>query len=499
MKNRLYFGDNLTILREYIGEESVDLIYLDPPFNSNATYNVLFEEKSGEQSAAQITAFEDTWHWGSESEMVYRETITEGPKKLSDLLQALLSFLGRNDMMAYLIMMAPRLVHLHRVLKSTGGIYLHCDPTASHYLKLVMDAVFKPENFRNEIIWHYGQRSAFYKGHFSRKHDVILFYGKSSQTTLHKVGQYWSREEFLAHRHDVKIDDNGLEFIWTDGGKPGVRYKRYVDDVLKEGKPLDTVWDIPLLNAAARERLGYPTQKPESLLERIIQSSSKEGDLVLDPFCGCGTTIAVAERLNRRWVGIDITHLAITLIRHRLSHAFQRDLSPYEVIGDPKDLAGAKALAEENRYQFEWWVIGMVDARPGQDKKKGADSGIDGLIYFIDDATDKAKKILIQVKSGHVSVKDIRDLKGVLEREKAEIGVFITLEDPTKPMSVEAASAGFYEPEYLPGEKYRKLQILTVEALLAGKGIHYPRQSLQTFKKSPRRYKGEDPVQKRLL
>lgn len=490
-KNKLYFGDNLDILREYISDESVDLIYLDPPFNSKATYNVLFEEKNGTKSAAQIKAFDDTWHWGLESEQAYRDVVTGGPRKLADLLQAMRQFLGTNDMMAYLTMMAIRLVELHRVLKPTGSIYLHCDPTASHYLKLLMDAVFGGRNFRNEIVWSYRRYTAK-SNRFQREHDVLLFYTKGPKYTFNEIRVPYSPQSGKADSH-YKQDEDGRWYRWQKrrGQKP---YKVY----LSEGRRAGDVWQIPHINASARERLGYPTQKPEALLERLIKASSNEGDVVLDPFCGCGTTLVVAERLHRGWIGIDITHIAITLMRHRLHNTFGEELSPYEVIGDPKDLASARTLAQEDRYQFQLWSLGLVEARPSQEKR-GADTGIDGYIYFFDDHSGKPKKIVVQVKSGHVGVSQIRDLKGVMERENAVIGVFITLEKPTRPMLTEAVAAGFYEPEYFPGEKYPRLQILTIEELLNGKTVQYPRKAPPaTFKRAPRRDKREPPKQGRL-
>ncbi|MCI0440863.1 MAG: site-specific DNA-methyltransferase, partial [Chloroflexi bacterium] len=363
-KNKLYFGDNLDILREHVADESVDLIYLDPPFNSNATYNVLFAEKSGEQSAAQITAFEDTWHWGYESEYAYEEVVRDGPQKLSKLLEAMRSFLGQNDMMAYLTMMAQRMVELHRVLKSTGSIYLHCDPTASHYLKVLMDSVFGASQFRNEIVW---KRTTAHNDpkRYGANIDIILYYSKSNKWTWNPQHQPYKEEYKARYRFSdpdgrLWTDDNltakglsgggydyeykGVRSLWrvpletmqrldeegrlhfTRAG--GIRFKRYLDEM--KGRPLQALWDdIDAINSQARERLGYPTQKPEALLERIIQASSNEGDLVLDPFCGCGTAIAVAERLKRRWIGIDITHIAITLMRHRLHDTFKDELSPY--------------------------------------------------------------------------------------------------------------------------------------------------------------------------
>jgi site-specific DNA-methyltransferase (adenine-specific) len=497
-KNKLYFGDNLDILRKYIPDESVDLIYLDPPFNSNATYNVLFQEKSGEKSAAQITAFEDTWHWGQESEYAYQEIVRESPKKLADLIQAFRMFLGQNDMMAYLTMMAQRMSELHRVLKPIGSIYLHCDPTASHYLKLLMDAVFGLKNFRNEIVWCYSIGGKSHKT-FGRKHDVILWYTKSNEWTFNPDAPYVRVSRKPDSHMKVITDESGVTFQEKTDAKTGKVYRYPLDKIA------DDYWlNMEQLNREDAERLGYPTQKPESLLERIVAASSTEGDLVLDPFCGCGTTIAVAERLHRRWIGIDITHLAITLMRHRLQNAFGNELSPYEIIGQPKDLESARALARESehegRYQFEWWALGLVDARPAQDKKKGSDKGIDGYINFFDDNSGKAKTIIVQVKSGHVNASHIRDLKGVLEREKAQIGVYITLEDPTKPMIEEAASAGFYEPEHFPENYYPRIQILTIQALLNGKTVDYPRHApVATFKKAQRVRKANGEEQNRLL
>lgn len=545
-KNKLYFGDNLDIMRDYIPDECVDLIYLDPPFNSKATYNVLFAEKNGSQSAAQITAFEDTWHWDIETEQAYADLVQDSPRKLSDLVQALRSFLGQNDMMAYLIMISARLHELHRVLKPTGSLYLHCDPTASHYLKLLMDAVFGQQGFLNEITW----KRTFAHGNVGRNYgsiaDAILFYSKTDDYVWNQPYGILSEEEkgqkyphsdpdgrrwqsvtlrnpgMRPNLHFPYTASNGVTYQPHPNGwscnlerlqqydrekklhfpsNPGgaLRLRMYEDE--SAGERLQNIWaDIPPIGAQAAERLGYPTQKPEALLERIINSSSRKGDLILDPFCGCGTTISVAERLGRRWIGIDITHLAITLMRHRLVDAYGQSLSPYEVIGDPKDLASARALAEHDRLQFEWWALGKVAARPAQDKKKGADTGIDGLIRFFDDNSGMAKSIIIQVKSGHVARNQIGDLRGCMEREKAALAVFLTLEQPTGPMVKEAASAGFYEPEHFPGTRYPRVQILTVEDLLNGRRIEYPRLAPEgTFKKAERKRKTRDGEQAQLL
>ena len=550
-KNQLFFGDNLDILRNHIDDCSVDLIYLDPPFNSNANYNVLFQERSGQHSAAQITAFEDTWQWSLESEVAYQDVVTNATGKLPELLLAMRTFLGENDMMAYLTMMAQRVVELHRVLTPTGSIYLHCDPTASHYLKLLMDSVFGPENCRNEIIW---KRTSAHNSatRYGPNHDTVFFYSKSRRYTWNpafqeydesyirrfyrfedergrftlsdltgagvrngdsgepwrgvnptEMGRHWAVPR-TPIQGNTDLDTEGmtsqqkldlleqLGFVyWPPKGRVP-RRKRYLDESKPE-MPVQSTWtDIQPIGAQARERLGYPTQKPEALLERIVRASSNEGDVVLDPFCGCGTAIAAAERLNRRWIGIDVTHIAITLIRHRLHDTFKDDLRPYEVLGQPQDVASAQALATDSdnsgRYQFEWWALGLVDARPAQDRKKGADSGVDGYINFFDDNSGKAKRIVVQVKSGNVTRNQIATLKGDMEREKAEIGLFVTLKPPTGPMESEAVSAGFYTPEHFPDARYPRVQILTIEELLAGKQAEYPRVApAATFQRAPRR------------
>lgn len=457
--NKLYYGDNLTILKSYIKDESVDLIYLDPPFNSKANYNILYKEPTGEQSQAQITAFEDTWHWTEETEYTYGEIIKDAPATLVEMMIAFRKFVGVNDVMAYLTMMAIRLIELRRVLKPTGSIYLHCDPTASHYLKILMDTIFGKKNFRNEIAWCY--RGAGYpKKDFGRRHDIILRYSKTD---------------------DYYMDVDAVREEYAEATKE--RFKHYIGNVRKGtdfglqelhplGKHPDDWWQIQPIAPSARARLGYPTQKPEPLLERIINASSKKGDIVLDPFCGCGTTIAVAQRLSRKWVGIDVTHLAINLIKLRLQDSF--GLQPkidYEVIGEPEDLTGAKELASQNRYQFQWWAGSLIGAKPYGDKKKGSDTGIDAFIYF-EDEKHSPKKAVVQVKSGHVSVKDIRDLGHVMDREKAEIGIFITLEEPTKPMMTEAAQKGFYKS--VTGMQYPKIQIKTIEDLLKDNRLNIP-------------------------
>ena len=527
--NKLYFGDNLDILRENVADESVDLIYLDPPFNSNATYNVLFRERSGQDSAAQITAFEDTWRWSIESEIAYQDVITDGPEKLGDLLQSMRGFLGQNDMMAYLTMMAQRMAELHRVLKPTGSVYLHCDPTASHYLKLMLDAVFGNGNYKNEIVW---KRSSAHNdsGTCGRTHDIIFLYTKDRlKLTWNNQYQEYDRSYVESHyrrktedgriyRTDnltaTSLSGGGYEYEWNgvtrlwrspretmerlhnDGRihytRNGVaEYIRFLDEM--PGVPLQDLWtDLPPINSQAKERLGFQTQKPEALLERIINASSNEGDVVLDPFCGCGTAIAVAERLKRKWIGIDITHVAISLMKSRLRDTFNSDLSDYDVIGVPQDVESARALAVESehdgRYQFEYWALGLVDARPANKGRRGADFGIDGYINFFDDNSGQAKRIIVQVKSGNVRRDMIATLTGDMARENAEIGLFITLNQPTRPMIQEATSAGIYTPEHYPDHHYPRVQILTIEELLSGTQAEYPRFAPDaTFARAPRR------------
>ena len=474
--NILFFGDNLDILREHIQSESVDLIYLDPPFNSNANYNVLFAEKDGSKAASQIQAFSDTWTWNQESESVFAEIVMTGGK-VSDCLQAFRTFLGECDMLAYLVMMAPRLLELRRVMKPTASIYLHCDPTASHYLKLLMDAVFNPVNFRNEIVWCY-KRWPSKQENFQQMHDVILRYSKSKNVIWNQPYEDFTEQTKKRIKGGMKI-----EHIIGESGKILIR----PTSEKSSGVAMCDYWNIPMIAGQAKERLGYPTQKPEALLERIIRASSKTDDVVLDPFCGCGTSVSVAERLHRRWVGIDITFLAISLIRSRLRNNFKEELAPYIVLGDPKTLNDAQALAEQNRHQFEYWATGIIDASPPiHERKKGADRGIDGRIFFFDDKTGQAKTIIVQVKSGNVGPQHIRDLIGTLTSEKAVMGVFITLNEPTKPMKDAALSAGFYEGL---GDKFPKLQILTVRELLAGKKPQYKALSEATFKRAKRTVK----------
>jgi adenine specific DNA methylase Mod len=466
--NHLYYGDNLSILREHIQDESIDLVYLDPPFNSQTTYNVLFRAPTGEGSQAQIEAFEDTWHWNESAERAFDEVVQSGNVTAIEMLRALRTFLKENDLMAYLAMMTPRLLELYRVLKPTGSLYLHCDPTASHYLKLLLDAVFGGENFRNEIVWSYKRWTAASK-RFQRLHDIIFFYSKSNQYLFNETLAPYADDE----AHYTAQDEQG-EYRWQY--LSGKKYKLYK----KKGVRMGDVWDIPYLNSMAKERLGYPTQKPLALLERIIKASSKEGDIILDIFCGCGTAVHAAQTLGRQWLGIDITHLAISLIEKRLNDAFPS--IQYDVHGTPKDFAGAKELADHDKYQFQWWAVSLLNAVPYGGKKKGADTGIDGMIYFMPNGKQTEKAIVSVKGGGSVSVPMIRDLGHVVDREQAKIGIFVTLALPTTPMQVEATKAGFYETPF--HGKVPKLQILTIAELFAGKKPQIPFINPSTFRRA---------------
>jgi len=534
----LYYGDNLDVLRKYIPDESIDLIYLDPPFNSKADYNVIFREPKGQGAQAQITAFEDTWHWGDESNEALNEILQGDNPQLAELMDFFVRHLGKNDLSAYLIMIAIRLVELHRVLKSTGSLYLHADPTASHYLKVILDAIFGAKNFRNEIIWKRTYAHAVSRRKWAAVHDVILFYTKSDDYTWNPVylpyddeyieknykyedehgkyqpvslmagsisggdsgkpwrgidptarGRNWAIptrlppwfekpanwDEMSTQERLDELDRQGL-IHWPKkkGGVP--RYKFYLSiapGVLAQ----DVIIDIPPLSAHDEERLGYPTQKPVALLERFISASSNPGDIVLDPFCGCGTAVVAAEKLGRRWIGIDITHLAITLIQARLKRDF--NLEPgrdYKVFGIPEDIGAAKFLWEKDPFQFEYWAVGLVGGVPLKDKKgkhkRGKDKGIDGILHFRTPGGERLEKAIISVKGGrHLTPSMVRDLLGTMEREKAKFGIFITLQEPTKGVREEAARAGIYS---YGDNTYPRLQVLTIEELLKGKKPKLP-------------------------
>jgi site-specific DNA-methyltransferase (adenine-specific) len=534
MTKQLFFGDNLQILREHVRDESVDLIYLDPPFNSKRDYNLLFKTPKGHESDAQITAFEDTWHWGGQAQDEFREILKCGNSDVAEMMEALRKFLGENDMMAYLTMMANRLLEMHRVLKPTGSLYLHCDPTASHYLKIVLDGVFGKLNYRNEITWKRTSGHNDATRRFGDVADILLFYTKSDKYNFNVQympyspeyldtfyvhhdpdGRRWRRSDLRSPNprpnliYDYKgykphpngwavtkdklekLDAEGrLHFPKKEGGR--IQLKRYLDE--QSGQPATSIWDdISSIHALTDERLGYPTQKPVALLERIISASSYEGDVVLDPFCGCGTALDAAQKLKRDWIGIDITHLAVSLIEKRLKDRYPelQGKGAFIVEGVPQDFAGARNLAERDKHQFQLWACSLVGVQPYRGGKKGADQGIDGL-GFIEVAKGKTEKVVVSVKGGeNIGASMVRDLKGTVEREKAAIGLFVTLADPTKPMLTEAASAGHYESPHHGG--FARIQILTIAGLLDGtQRPHWPDLASggQNFKKAKAEAKG---------
>jgi site-specific DNA-methyltransferase (adenine-specific) len=523
-ENCLYFGDNLDILRHYIKDESVDLIYLDPPFNSNRAYNVIFQDKTGKKAAAQMRAFEDTWWWSDETQAAYDEMLSGNyPVQLKEMLRAFREFMGPTEMMAYLTMMAIRLHELHRVLKSTGVLYLHCDPTAGHYLKILLDQVFGVKNFRNEIVWKRTESKGNVRKKFGWINDRILFYTKSRSWTWNQ--QYAPYDQEYVDQFYDKVDENGRRYQATDLTAPMSRasrgqiytwkgytppesrcfvynkkkmaeldkagrieytksgcprYKRYLDEM--PGNKCPDIWtDIKI--AQKGERLGYPTQKPVALLERIIKASSNEGDVVLDPFCGCGTTIAAAEKLDRRWIGIDITYLAIALIKKRILEHFPD--CKFEIVGEPKSTDDAKALFKQSPFQFESWAVSFLGGQPYK-STGGGDTGIDGFLYF-QDYKKKYHKVIIEVKGGKYQPRDIRALARVMEREGAPLGVLIALQPPTAGMKREATTLGKWQ---LPGhdKEFPVLQIVTIDELFKGKLPKLPDTS-STLKRAQRMVK----------
>lgn len=529
MGNRLYYGDNLNVLRDHIASESVDLVYLDPPFNSNATYNVLFKAPDGQESQSQIEAFDDTWQWRETAEDAMWQVLHGPNTDAAQMLDAMHGFLGKNAMMAYLSMMAIRLIELHRVLKPTGSLYLHCDPTASHYLKILLDAVFGARNFRSEIVWKRTSAHANTKRNFAGVHDTILQYSKSVKFVYNET--YTPYSLACIKEHFVHIEHNGRLFRRSDLRNPSVRpnltydytasngitykphpngwavSKELMEHLDREGRlffpnktdgrlrkkiyldespgvPATDVWDdLPPLHASSAERLGYPTQKPVALLERIIAASSNPGDVVLDPFCGCGTTIHAAQKLGRQWLGIDVTHLAIGLIERRLRDAFEDPPAQFETVGVPKDIGAARKLAETDKHEFEKWAISLIpDAQPFRGGKKGADTGIDGIVYMRTEK-NKTDKAIVEVKGGGVSVDQIHKLKSVIDREKALAGLFVTLNEPTKQMKSEAAAAGFAETVF---GRIPRIQILTIEGMLNFREVpRLPAIDSSAFKKAP--------------
>ena len=511
MSNQLFYGDNLEVLRRHIKDESVDLCYIDPPFNSKRNYNQIYNN-IGKEDQAQAQAFIDTWTWDDYANQGLEEIQTNYQGHFTaqsiDLISGLVKVLGKGSLLAYLISMTLRIAEIHRVLKPTGSFYLHCDPTASHYLKLVLDAIFCSQggDYLNELIW---KRTSGHSdsSRYGRVHDVIFYYSKSSKVKWNE--EYQAYDQKYVDEYYKYTDPDGRRFMSGDIGAAGLsgggyeyewkgirriwrvptgtmqrldnegriyytkngfpRLKRYLDEM--QGLPVQDTWtDVEALRSWHKERLGYPTQKPEGLLERIIKASSNEGDVVLDAYCGCGTTVAVSQRLDRQWIGIDITYQSISLILRRLESAFGQGVLENVVLnGIPKDMQSAKALAnkkdDRTRKEFEKWaVLTYSNNRAIINQKKGADKGIDGIAYFRSER-DEPEKIILQVKSGKVSSRDIRDLQGTMTRENAVLGVFITLQKPTKDMAKEAKEAGIYRSQYM-SNPVDKIRLVTIQEIV---------------------------------
>ncbi|WBO21608.1 DNA methyltransferase [Sphingomonas abietis] len=544
--NRLHYGDNLDVLRAHVADASVDLVYLDPPFNSNASYNILFKSQSGAGTDASIEAFDDSWQWGPAAANALIEITQSGHHKLHMLMQAMRSAIGENALMAYLAMMAVRLVELHRVLKPTGSLYLHCDPTASHYLKLVLDAVFGAENFRNEIVWRRTNAHNKLSRQFGPIHDIIFFYSVSDRMIFHPgrrpftksyvkdsfphedargpyqsnvltgagsrkgdSGQPWRGYDPNAkNRHWAlpgkllaelagergaaspqhlldRLDALGLILHPARSGSLP-RYKQYLeagDGVLHQdiwayqpgtrgilvGTPDGIDQDVKWLDNTD-EKLGYPTQKPLALLERIIAASSNPGDVVLDPFCGCGTAVDAAQKLGRQWIGIDVTHLAVGLIEKRLREGYGEAVR-FETIGVPKDRDSALRLAGEKPHEFQNWFCLKVGGYPLDGGRKGADRGVDGHFYPYESGGTTSTGV-ISVKAGqHVGVAMVRDLRGVMERDAYPFGLFLSAYEPTRPMLAEAMAAGLHDTQL---GRFPRLQILTPADIFHGGGAKLP-------------------------
>jgi site-specific DNA-methyltransferase (adenine-specific) len=501
MRNQLYYGDNLEVLQKHIADESIDLCYIDPPFNSQRSYNQIYNN-IGKDDIAQSHAFVDTWSWGESAEIqlsrLERESLYS--ERLTETIHGFVKILGKGSMLSYLVQMAVRVQEIWRVLKPTGSLYLHCDSTVSHYLKIILDSIFcdKGGHFQNEIVWCYKSRPQS-KKHFGRKHDTIFFYTKSENYTFHWniVARPLADETVKKYR---LTDEQGKKYRLQGRGITGspIRSAKDVDgkwekthpelvvrDYLdkKAGVSLEDWWLIDIINQSANERLGYPTQKPLALLERIIKVSSNENDVVLDAFCGCGTTVDAAQSLNRKWIGIDITYQSVSLILKRLTDRYGNKIEDQiQLSGMPKDIDAAKALAHKKddrlRKEFEKWSILTYSNNLAKiHDKKGADRGIDGVAYIVGGAAvGETAKALFSVKSGNVTVKDIRDFARVIEREQAAAGIFITLEEPTQPMLREAASLGHLSdpPGLTLPKKRQKLQIVTVQSIIDGERMNLP-------------------------
>lgn len=535
MMKSLYYGDNLDVLRNNIPSDSVDLCYIDPPFNSKRNYNQIYNN-IGKEDMAQAQAFVDTWTWDNSARNAFHEIINNESgrfsQRVTDLIRGLHLVLQEGSLLAYLVSMTVRLVEIHRVLKPTGSFYLHCDPTASHYLKLVLDAIFLPNGgeYQNEIVWQRTNAHNVASKYFARLHDTVFYYTKSATYTWNPEYSDFSPQQMKRYTKDPMtgrlvtgqdltmtgnlsrnftwrgatpppnrgwaLSEEQLESLWEQGliltkkdGTPRLDGRKvFLDE--KKGKPIGSVWsDIQRVGNTSSERLGYPTQKPEALLERIIKASSNEDDVILDAYCGCGTTISVAEKLKRNWIGIDITYQSVSLILRRLENQYGKDVVDKVMMnGIPRDFASAKALANKKddrlRKEFEKWaILTYTNNRATVNDKKGADKGIDGTAYFLVGRDNETAKVVFQVKSGTVGRKDIAQFNSDRQRAGAELGIFITLEEPTKPMREEANSIGIYKHDVM-GRSYPRIQIVTINEIVTDeKRMDIP-LSFEVFKKA---------------
>ncbi len=490
MAGDLYYGDNLDLLRNAISTESVDLVYLDPPFNSDRSYDLVHRE-----SKAKERAFTDTWQWDAAAQRSYAELTGSGlgscrqSARLSSLMRALSDFLGpeRRDTLAYLSMMAIRLVELRRVLRATGSLYLHCDPTASHYLKLVLDAVFGADCFRNEIIWRYRRWPAKAR-RFQRMHDVLLFYTarsgnehafhplygyeKLADSTLKTFGTRRQRADFASgHRKP------GVEAGESAG--PPLSDFWEVEEVEVNGLPLSDAWEVGVIAPIGKERTGFPTQKPEKLLERVVRASSRENDVVLDPFCGCGTTLVVAEKQKRRWIGMDVAIRAIDMAKGRLDKAFP-DRRVWTEHGLPHGVESAARLAERNAYDFQWWAVRMLGGcPPTRETKKDVRGRMDGEVMLSEVNSEARRRVILSVAGGKTLTSDmVEGLKDTVEREKADYGVLVSMHEPPAGLQSAARDCGRVPwASHRDGKLGQRIRIVTVREILAG-AVRFRERSL---------------------
>ncbi len=482
--NRLYYGDCLTIMRDEMKPASVDLIYLDPPFNSDRDYNAIYEDETGRPLPDQIEAFCDTWELDAER----LRTVKQMPvlmreagidDEVAEFWKLWMNALRKTNpkLLAYLTYMAQRLLVMCGLLKPTGSIWLHCDPTASHYVKILMDSIFGHSHFRNEIIWHYTGWNRKLKKHFNRRHDVIFFYAKSKKQKFFSYTESWAdKAEYLATRKQkLRQDEDGREYVLSDAGG-GSRVKRYIDEAMEYGKPVSDVWIMDKVNNSATEYMGYDTQKPVVLLERIIRATTEKGDIVLDPFCGCASTLEAAHKLERGWIGIDIAIHAVKRVtkarlEDRLRLAAGRD---FTIEGVPRNLEGAQDLWQRDKYHFQKWAVETVDGFVTA--KRTADGGIDGRIYFPIPDEIVLQSMVLEVKGGKsVTIADLRVLHSVLEREEALMAGLILMHPPgaqkMRNFRQLIADAGYLE---VMGTEYERMQILTVPEIFEGKRFITP-------------------------